>query len=295
MTTVIYADVLVAVNIYVTYFLLISVRALLKLKTKKYSVGISSVIGGLTSLFVLAEPVNTFFQIIIKLLFAFIIVYIAFLPKTVKGILKNTAVFLGISVAFGGIMLLFENTVHPNGMVYINGTVYFDVSIKFLVAVTLIGYGCVTVFDRIMRSRISEKTLFETEVFFRGKSVKVKSFYDTGNKCRDGLDGKPVIFIELSSVKKLFSREEADYIENYVYGIEPPEGLKRYVRVTVCTAVSGNGIFFSFIPDKVIINDGKKQFETSFCACAVVNKSVSDGEYTAILNCDIFERGKYDV
>ena len=55
MSTVIYLDVLVAVNIFVTYILLVCTRVVLKTDTKKYGVLVASVLGGASSLIIFWE------------------------------------------------------------------------------------------------------------------------------------------------------------------------------------------------------------------------------------------------
>ncbi len=292
MQTVIYADVLTAVNIYITYFIIVSSRVLLKAETKKYSVGIASVTGGLTSLCVLFEDINSALSFILKIVFAVIISYIAFLPKTLRSFFKSFITFFCVGTAFGGVFYLLQTTLHPKGIMLINGTVYLDVSPEFLVGATVSGYGCVLIFDKIFEKRLSRQSLFDIEIFYKDKKVKTKAFYDTGNKCRDCFDGRPAIFIEADTVKNLFTDEEQRFLKKCSLSTVPPDTIKNSIRVIPCGSVFGESIVYGILPSKVIIYDNNTHFETDFCICGIVNKSLSDGEYKAVLNCDIFERGK---
>ena len=112
---------LVALNIYVTYFLLVSTRFVIKRPTKGVFIAAASILGGFSSLTVLAENLGVF-QFPLKLIFGAAIVAIAFLPKKLGLFLKEYAAFLAVSFVFGGIMLFFEYVLHPKKMVFINGT-----------------------------------------------------------------------------------------------------------------------------------------------------------------------------
>ena len=137
---------LVALNIYVTYFLLVSTRFVIKRPTKGVFIAAASILGGFSSLTVLAENLGVF-QFPLKLLFGAAIVAIAFLPKKLGLFLKEYAAFLAVSFVFGGIMLFFEYVLHPKKMVFINGTLYFDVSVTFIAVMSLVCYGAVIAVD----------------------------------------------------------------------------------------------------------------------------------------------------
>ena len=201
---------LVALNIYVTYFLLVSTRFVIKRPTKGVFIAAASILGGFSSLTVLAENLGVF-QFPLKLLFGAAIVAIAFLPKKLGLFLKEYAAFLAVSFVFGGIMLFFEYVLHPKKMVFINGTLYFDVSVTFIAVMSLVCYGAVIAVDRIFKKRAAEKTLYKVKVVFRGKNVVFTALYDTGNTLTDGIEGKPVIIAEKKSVMPLFSGEEINF------------------------------------------------------------------------------------
>ncbi len=229
---------------------------------------------------------------ILKIVFAVIISYIAFLPKTLSSFFKSFITFFCVGTAFGGITYLLQTTLHPKGVFLINGTVYLDVSVKFLVGATISGYGCVLIFDKIFENRLSQNTLFDIEIFYKDKSIKTKALYDTGNKCRDCFDGRPAIFLELDKARKLFSEEEYNFFKNCNLTSEVPDTLKSNIRVLSYSSISGESVIYGIIPTKLIIRDKKKRYETDFFICGIFDKNISDGEYGAVLNCDIFERGK---
>ena len=85
----IYADVLVALNILITYILIVAVRLYCKIPTNKWAVMVASVIGGFSSLIIFWENMNIALSLLYKIATAGIIVGIGFLPKNVKNLIKN--------------------------------------------------------------------------------------------------------------------------------------------------------------------------------------------------------------
>jgi uncharacterized repeat protein (TIGR02543 family) len=188
MATVIYLDVLVAVNIFVTYILLVCTRVVAKLQTKKWGVVISTIIGGASSLIIFWEEMPIALSIVYKILIGIIISYSAFVPNNRKLFFKTTLAFFLVNFIFGGVMYFIEITLNINNILYINGTVYFDISVLFLVSMTLICYGLLLVGDYFLRKRASENTIYEVLLHFRNECVTLKALYDTGNHLTDGLD-----------------------------------------------------------------------------------------------------------
>ena len=292
METVVYADVLVALNIYVTYFLLVLTRLVLKCETKKPSFALSSVIGGFSSLTVLVEPIGAPFDVALKVVFCAVITFVAFLPKSIKSFLKSFTAYFTVSVIFAGVMLALEFTVHPKNMVFINGTVYFDVSVLFIVVASVACYGLVLLVDRFLRHRAAEKTLYKVRVYFRNESAEFVALYDTGNNLTDGIEGRPVIIAELKPLQNLFYNDECEFFRRKTTYFSPPESLKKCIRVIPCRGVGDISLLPAFIPERIVIFDDKKACEVKNTVIAVTNKKLTDGEYSAILNNSIFERGK---
>ena len=65
MKEVIYIDVLIAVNLFINYFLIISTAKFLHLKTQKSRLILGEILGGIYSLYILLPPTNFFVSLII--------------------------------------------------------------------------------------------------------------------------------------------------------------------------------------------------------------------------------------
>lgn len=291
MKTVVYVDVLIAVNIIVTYIMIVCSRVILKSDTHKWGVLLAVFFGGLSSLVIFWEKMPLLISVVFKILGVVIISFLAFFPKNKKQFLKTTLAFLFVNFLFGGVMYFVELTFNPSNIFYINGTVYFDISVLFLVAMTLICYGLLLVFDFFLRKRSAEKTLYKATIYFRNKSITLKALYDTGNHLTDGIEGKPVVIAELNSVKEFFSPVEIDYFKNNSITSEVPSEIKSVLRIVPCSSINGDSLLKAFVPENIVIESDSFKFQTEFFVVAVTNNSLSLGEYNCILNSQIFERG----
>ncbi|MBR2876056.1 MAG: sigma-E processing peptidase SpoIIGA [Clostridia bacterium] len=292
MSTVIYADVLVAVNILITYILLVASRVLVKSDTNKYGVVFASLLGGFSSLVIFWENIPFIISVIYKISVGVAITCAAFIPKTKKVFIKSTLTFFFVNFVFGGIIYFAEISFNMSDVIYLNGVVYFDISLLFLVSMTLLSYGILLIFDYFMKKRIAENVLYEVEIFRGSESVRVTALYDTGNHLTDGIEGKPVIVCETGSIKDLFSIEELVFLSSENITDEVPESLNGKLRLIPCNSVTGSSVLKAIVPDKVIIRDSKTMFCTEFSVVAAVNGRLSEGEYNCLLNADVFERGK---
>ena len=291
MKTVVYVDVLVAVNILVTYIMIVCSRVIVKSDTHKWGVVLAVFFGGVSSLVIFWETMPLAVSVLFKILSVVIISTLAFLPKSKKMILKTNLAFWFVSFLFGGVMYFVEITFKPSNIFYMNGTVYFDISVLFLVSMTLICYGLLLVFDFFLKKRTSEKTLYKATIYMGGKNVTLKALYDTGNHLTDGIEGKPVVIVNLNSIKEFFSPSEIEFFKSDSITTDVPSTLKSIVRIVPCSSINGNSLLKGFVPEKIIIESDNLKFQTTFLIVAVTNNSLSLGEYNCILNSEIFERG----
>lgn len=284
----VYADVLIGVNILITYLLLISVRLVCKTATNKWSIAVASFLGGLSSLIIFYEDIHIVVSVVYKLIVAAIITGIGFLPRTVKGFFRVFAVFFAVSFLFGGIMYAVEITFSPRNILYMNGTVYFDMSITYLVGSILLIYGIFMVVNFLLSKRMVKNKIYNVKITFRKIQVDLKGFADTGNNLKYGVSGRPVIIAELSSVAPLFSFGELKALKSGMYE-KIPETLMGKIHLVPCRTVSGDGFLPAVIPEKVEITIGNKKAVTPVLCLALSNRKLSDGEYNVILHNSLID------
>ena len=157
----VYADVLVCLNILITYLFLVCTRLTGNLPTNKLGVCIGSVLGGFSSLIIFAGDIGIALSVFYKILVASIIVGVSFIPGSPKVFLKALLLFFGVSIIFGGAMYFAEITFKPAGVMYLNGAVYFDMDIKYLVGCTFVIYGLFLGTDAFLQRKASKNEIYK--------------------------------------------------------------------------------------------------------------------------------------
>ena len=278
-----YADVLVAINILITYIFLVCTRVACKMATNKLFIALGSLVGGFFSLVIFIDIRLQLFSLLIKLITGAIIVAISFLPRSMRSFLKLYLSFFTVSIIFGGVMYFLEITVNPQKIMFYNGTVYFDMSLTYLVGSVLVIYGVFLVVQYALERKVTSEYQCQMEIFFRKASVIIPAIIDTGNSLTDGLTGRPVAVAELSAVAPLFDFDELDFLKIGDY-VNVPQGLKKHIRVIPCGTVMGDKLLTGFLPDKMIIKTKARSYVNDYCVIGVVDKALSEGEYKALLN-----------
>ena len=229
----IYVDVLIVLNIYVNYFLLLITAKLSGSYLKPVRCVAASVYGSLYSLLILVPTLPAAVNTVIKLAAAVTVVMIAFGIGDLRRFLKNSAAFYGANfILAGGIYgayIWFE----PDFLHFSNSCFYIDFSLLLLIASTAVFYLAACILRRLWDS----SPLDGYKVFIRigGRLLKLDGLADTGNCLVDCFSGKPVI---------ICSREDIG---------ELPKGTA--LRLIPMNTVSGDGLMEIFRPDEVMISE----------------------------------------
>ncbi len=277
MSGVIYADVLVVVNIYITYLLLKSTALLLKENPDKIRLFIASLLGGIYSLTVLLPEKFSVILAALRILAAGLFIIITFGFNSLKMFLRQSICFLLCSFIFAGLMFALWYFICPAGMYFNGSVVYFDIDILTLVVLTVVCYGFLKLFDLIFRTRAPVNTIYRLNAVVKGEEFELKSFLDTGNRLSDPFTGSPVIIANSSCFKNLFQGKEqsayfAEFKMHYIF----------------CSTLGGKSMLPSFCPDDVHIKGAECDLHTDKIMIALTDEKLLQGEYDAILPLNIF-------
>lgn len=232
----IYIDVLITVNIFIDYFLLILTNKIIGVNIKYYRIIIGSILGGIFSLTALLPTLPFGINILIDLAIAMIIIFTTFGKCNPKTYIKRVIVFFTLSFLFGGIMIFIYLSFRPNGMGIYNDVVYFNISPILLIALTLICYYILLAIKKLTKT-VYKTDIHNIEIIINGKSYIFNAKLDTGCTVKEPFSGKSVIVAE----REVFN--------NFV-----PDKTK--IRIIPFTSLGGNGILQGFCADTIII-DGK--------------------------------------
>ena len=104
---------------------------------------------------------------------------------------------------------------------------------------------------RFFRNAASADTA-DVEISYRGKSVTVRAFVDTGNMISDPLSGRNVIVIDRSVAEKIMSDGAVDVAIKGRIGLMGVDEREKIRFVPVKTATGGS-MLCAFVPERVII------------------------------------------
>ena len=247
----IYIDVLVTVNIFIDFFLLMCVRRFLNIRARLFRLILGSLTGGILSLTALLPVIPAGLNIAADIIFASIIVFAAFGRTNIKNYIKRVAVYFGISFFFCGIMIFIYTAFKPNGMAICNDFVYFDISPVLLIALTLVCYYIMKLIQRLTKGDIS-KRVGNVEIELGGHSATFGAVLDTGCNVKEPFSGEYVIIAEKSLLSDIV-----------------PEKSK--MRVIPFDSLGGNGLLMGFKPDKLTVDS--KEVNAYIGVCEDVIKS----------------------
>lgn len=251
----IYIDILITVNIFIDYFLLILTKKVIGSNVKYFRIIIGSISGGLFSLIALLPALPFGLNIITDFTIAVLLIFITFGKCEIKTYIKRVFIFFGLSFSFGGLMIFIYLTFKPKGMGIYNDVVYFDISPVLLIVLTLICYYILLLIKKLTKS-VYKSDIHNIEIKINNKSYIFNAKLDTGCNVKEPFSGKSVIVVE----KEIFG----DFIPD-----------KAKVRIIPFTSLGGRGILSGFCADNIII-DGK-----------AVDNSVYIGICENIFNGDI--------
>lgn len=273
--TVIYADILVVINIMVNYLLLRASTAITGHSFKPVRFLLSSAAGGFFSLIIFVENISATVNVIIKLVFLAVMMLIAFEVKSGKAFAKCCAAFLAANFVFAGIMFAICTAFFPNSALYKNGVVYFDIDILTLTVSTVICYFTLSLIAKFTKSRTPEKCIYTIRITYGNKAVTGKALFDSGNTLCDCFSGKPVIIAEKEFIEPLLENGDVTNARNF--------------RLIPFTTIKNGGALPSFSADKAEILTGGKFVGVNGVYIGVTEKKIVSGGYSALIGTPFFD------
>ena len=280
MNHVIYVDILIIVNLFVNYFLILVTSKFLSLKMKKSRFLLGEILGSMYSLFIFLPPMNLFISLLAKLLMSLSIICVVFRLRSLKSVIKTLLCFYAVNFIFLGVMFGLWCIFRPNGMIMNNGMIYFNISPIVLIVSTLVTYILLEIYGRVFTKKITTKTQCSVEIHFDGKCKTINAIVDTGNYLREPFSNFPVIVAKKSSVIDICPQE---ILKGPLEYIKYEDSYIKNFRIVPFKTVSGEGLLPSFEPDYVVINNG----EHKKAYLAICSDEILSNEESGILNPEL--------
>ena len=283
---VVYADVLLVVNLFVNYLLLLCSSMIMKKHTGRLRILLGASIGAVYGFVVFLPELPGIIEFLIRLIASAVIVLGAFGFKNLPSFLRCFCTFFAVSFSFGGILLVLWITVAPIGMVYNNGAVYFDIDLAVLAISTIISFAVVSILAHFTARRAPKDSIALVKIAYQGKEVSLTALVDTGNSLCETFSGYPVILGEIESLEKIMPKAVREFINGEDVSSSPE------MRLVMHKTVSGTGVLPVFRPDYIEVKSASHNVKTNEVYVAVTRDNLARGEYELILNPALFEEEK---
>ena len=288
----IYADTLVCLNIFVTYFLLLTTQLICRRALHRVRLLAASVLGGMYSLTILLDKIPLPLSMIMRIAACILLCLTADQFRSVRLFLKELSVFLLTNFVFAGLMFALQ-LLRPNRLLYNTGTVYFDVDIPFLLLSTLTIFILVKGAVRLSGSRY-ERTPPATVVITLGnKTIRCVGMQDSGHQLRDTFTGKPVLIATSRIAFGLTPASIHGFFRNKtLLNCEIPQEFIGKLRLFPYQAIDAQGLLPAFRCTHVQIKSENKNYFSENIYIAITNKPLFGGEADVLLPQEIYDEMK---
>ncbi len=244
---IIYADVLIVLNAYVDYILILSTEKIFKAEVRLYRRLLGAFTGALTSLVIFLPIKTEFVSFLLGIISAMLISSVSFGLKNIRIMLKCCFVMYALSCAYCGIMLLLWQLTQINGIIINNNIVYFNISPLFLILSTVVCYAVISFISKLLSRRRSIPAC-TVDITLGDKCLSLKAMVDTGNTLHDSLSGLPVIIIDNQSGLNLLGVDLNDIDTDTLIMLD----LNGF-RLIPCSSAVGKACLPAFRPDSLML------------------------------------------
>lgn len=228
------------------------------------------------------------YLVLLRCSLSLLLVLVAFGRRTLASLLLLTGTFFIISFALGGAVAGWFFLCQTSGF---GG--WADVSWTDLLGGAVIGFMTITVLMR----RLSEKTfrrttLYQVEIFYQGRSAKLRAMLDTGNSLATLVARKPVVVVNYEQIRAILSPEARAYLETTLpeqwlpnlCACQDTAWLERS-EIIPYRSVGRQSMLLGFRPDYVVVETEQKKFENRRVAVGIYHRNLSaDQTYDALLH-----------
>ena len=199
----IYLDLIMILNFFMDFILLLSVSIILKRNIKLTRLMLGAFFGGI-SILILFFDINSIVLFILKILISIIMLLISFGYKNIKYTLVNLLYLYMSSIILGGFLYLLnlEFSYKHVGIIFYNN----GLSINFIFLIIFSPIILYIYIKQTKNLRNNYSNYYNIEIYLKGKCYKYVAYLDTGNVLKDSLTNKSVILIDKRKI--LFNIKE---------------------------------------------------------------------------------------
>lgn len=282
--TIIYLDILIAVNWLIDFLLVRACARLLRCEGKIGRQVLGSLFGGCSAVAILLPPMGAWISLWVQLVTAAVMALITFPWQGMRAYIKQTGLLFVVSALFAGVALALFTFAAPSGLYVANGTVYYYIPPLWLAVLCAVGYGVVVLCERLFRHSRPQGGIYKLSVTDAGGTVVISALYDSGNRLCETFSGAPVIVAEREAVMEVLSPAMKRLLkaleEN---GVPGEQSVVPGWRLVPFKSIGGNGLLPAFKPQSLQLqNETGETCSVTGCYLAL-GRSLGRGEYRALL------------
>ena len=279
---VIYLDVLILINLYVTYFQILAVSVFTHRKTVWYRKLSAAGIGAVASLSIFIPQEMVLTLTLLKIFLCALIAFVAFGYTGFRAYAVSVLFLMLVSFVFSGLMLCVWLFAAPMKMLFINGTVYFGVDTMTIILSTCAAYGVVRIIRYILDKNGKTDGKYTVIIKNNGRECRLSALADSGNGLVDCFSGVPVIVCRRDMCADV-SPPAIEMIENNSDISDIGTQMIKGVRIMPFSTVGKGGLICMFKAESVVIDDETN--EEKYPVNALIGIVIGGRqEYEAIFN-----------
>lgn len=295
----IYLDIVLLENLCMNYIILFATGYVLKVKRKHWRLITSSILGGIYSILAYMEILGLYSNIIIKIIISIVMIYIAYIPKNLKTLLKILIVFYLTTVAFGGCAFALLYFIKPEEILMRNGVLIGMYPLKITILGGIVGFIILNISFYIIKTKINQKNIFcEITIYIDKKYKKITALVDTGNMLKEPITNFPVIIVEKDELKELISDKVISNLDNIIEGnisneLYEEENINKLRVIPFKSLGKENGLLLGIKADKVYIQKEDSEKVVDDVVIGIYKFKFSKKNlYSALIGLDLIEGGK---
>ena len=294
----IYVDVVLLENLCMNYIILFGTGYIIRLKIKHLRILLSSLIGAIYAILAYAGIFPMYANIFVKIVLSICMVYIAFYPKNIKGMVKELIVFYLVSFALGGCAFALLYIVRPQAIFMKDGVYIGTYPIKIALLGGIVGFVVTYIAFKVVKTRMTKNELiYDMVIKIKDKELTTKVMLDTGNMLKDPISNMPVVLVEKSILYPILPKELLENSKNILGGdFKENEYInneyRTRLRIIPFTSVGKqNGMMLGIKVDEIkIITDVDEVINDNAIICVYEKEFSKRKKYFGLIGIDLLER-----
>ncbi len=294
----IYVDIVLLENLCMNYIILFGTAYIIKIKVKHLRILASSIIGAIYAILAYSGIFKLYENIFVKIILSICMVYIAYNPKNIKGIIKELIVFYLVSFTLGGCAFALLYIVKPQDIFIKDGVFIGTYPIKIVLLGGVVGFTITYISFKVVKNRMNKSELiYEIYIRLEEKELRLKVMLDTGNMLKDPISNSPVALIDKTKLYELLPKEILDNSKEMLGGEfkeqdEIDYKYKSRLRIIPFTSVGKqNGMLLGIKADEIrIITDVEEIINEKAIIGIYDRKFSKTDKYCGLIGLDMLEK-----